>query len=392
MMSETLSFPGLGLEFELNRVAFQIGGFAVYWYGVIIAVAFLAGILYVLGRVKLFGLDGDRVIDVILGGALGAIVGARLYYVIFTWDQFKDEPLRIITDFRDGGIAIYGAVIGGFLTGYLMCRWRRVRFLPMADLAVGGLILGQGIGRWGNFFNIEAFGGNTNLPWGMTSSSIAAYLRAHAGDLADLHMKVDPSLPVHPTFLYESVWCLLGFAVIALFTRRRRFDGELVLLYAAWYGAGRFVIEGLRTDSLLIGTIRVSQMLALLCVVASVLSWIAVRSTIRRSADPAYLMLYVDTEEGQSVLAGTFYEKKDPVPASDEEKAGADSDPAPGEEETGAQERGTAAQSGNKPESGENPPEDAQGAAGSEENADDPAGARSQEEEDTGKDESGGVQ
>lgn len=305
----TLSFPGLGLEFHLNPVAFTIGDFSIKWYGIIIALAFLCGITYVLYRVKDFGLDGDRVIDVILGGAVGAIVGARLYYVIFSWDLYKDNPIDIFKTW-EGGIAIYGGIIGGFLIGLLMCRIRRVRFWPMADLAVGGLILGQAIGRWGNFVNIEAFGGNTDLPWGMTSPVITEYLRAHMVELEGLNMTIDPNMPVHPTFFYESVWCLIGFVVIVLFTKHRRFDGELVLLYSAWYGAGRAVIEGLRTDSLLWGTLRVSQVLAILCTLASLIIWAAIRSRIRRSSDPDYLKLYVQTEEGQSVLAGTFYQKK----------------------------------------------------------------------------------
>lgn len=308
-MSETLSFPGMGISFTLNRVAFHIGNVAIYWYGIIVALAFLAGITYILYRVRRFGLDADRVIDVLFGGALGAVVGARLYYVVFSWNEYKDNLLKIFNT-REGGIAIYGAIIGGFLAGYILCRVRRVKFLPMADLAAGGLILGQGIGRWGNFVNIEAFGGNTTMPWGMTSESIVNYLRANAQNLSNLRMDIDPNMPVHPTFFYESVWCLLGFAVIALYTRHRRFDGELVLLYSIWYGVGRAVIEGLRTDSLLFGTLRISQVFAVLCVIVSALIWLSVRSRIRRSGDPEYLKLHVDTEEGQMILAGTFYKSK----------------------------------------------------------------------------------
>lgn len=307
-MTEVLSFPALGLEFKLNRIAFQIGDFAIYWYGIIIAAAFLIGLFYAFRRVRTFGLDGDRVIDVTIGAIIGAIIGARLYYVAFSWDEFSGDWTSIFNT-RQGGLAIYGGVIGGFLVGWLMCRLRRVKFLPMADLAVGAIILGQAIGRWGNFVNVEAFGGNTTLPWGMTSQRIMNYLYEKMENLSVIGMDVDPSLPVHPTFLYESIWCLIGFALIAWYTGRRRFDGELVLLYAAWYGAGRFVIEGLRTDSLLIGTIRISQLLALLGVLVSAVVWVAVRSRIRRSADPDYLKLYVETEEGQSVLAGTFYQK-----------------------------------------------------------------------------------
>ncbi len=316
-MSETLAFPGLGLEFSLNRVAFTIGPVTIYWYGIIVALAFLAGISYALSRVKSFGLDGDRVIDVVIIGAIGGIVGARLYYVAFSWDQFKDDPVRIFMTWQ-GGIAIYGGIIGAFLAGLLMCKIRGVKFLPMLDLAVGGMILGQAIGRWGNFVNIEAFGGNTTLPWGMTSPVITNYLQSHLNELSAIHMQVDPSLPVHPTFLYESIWCLAGFIVIALYTSHRRFDGELLLLYTAWYGLGRSVIEGLRTDSLLLGTIRISQLLAILCVLGSAVTWAVIRSKIHRSADPNYLKLYVYTEEGQSILAGTFYPVKGKQGASEE--------------------------------------------------------------------------
>lgn len=308
-MSEVISFPGMGLEFTLNRVAFYIGNFAIYWYGIIIAAAFLAGITYILYRVRRFGLDSDRVVDVILGGALGAIIGARLYFVVFSWDMYKDNLLSVF-NMRSGGIAIYGAIIGGFLAGYIMCRVRNVSFLPMADLAVGGLILGQGIGRWGNYVNVEAFGGNTGMPWGMTSPGIQSYLAANATALGELNMKIDPMMPVHPTFFYESVWCLLGFAAIFFYTSRRRFDGELLLIYSMWYGLGRAFIEGLRTDSLLIGTLRVSQVLAILCVLVSGLIWFSVHSKIKRSKDDDYLKLYVNTEEGQMILSGTFYKKK----------------------------------------------------------------------------------
>lgn len=309
-MSETLSFPGLGLEYTLNRVAFTIGPVTIYWYGIIVAAAFLAGICYALWRVKEFGIDGDRMIDVTIVGAIGGIVGARLYYVAFSWDQFKDEPVRIFMTWQ-GGIAIYGGIIGAFLFGLMMCKLRGVRMLPMLDLAAGGLILGQAIGRWGNFVNIEAFGGNTTLPWGMTSPSISSYLSSHLEDLSAIHMNIDPSLPVHPTFLYESLWCFTGFIVIAVYTKHRRFDGELLLLYTAWYGLGRSVIEGLRTDSLLLGTIRISQLLAILCVIGALTTWVLVRSKIHRSADPDYLKLYVLTEEGQRVVAGTFYPAKE---------------------------------------------------------------------------------
>lgn len=308
-MNQTVSFPGLGIgEFTINRVAFSVFGHPIYWYGIIIALAFLLGILYIVKRSHIFGLDSDRVMDVVLGAVIGGIIGARFYYVIFSWDQYRDNLADVIKIW-EGGIAIYGGVIGGFLVGALMSRIRKVRFIPMADLAVGGLILGQSIGRWGNFINVEAFGSNTGLPWGMASPSIAEYLTRHQAALAAQGVAVDPAMPVHPTFFYESMWCLIGFILIALAAKHRRFDGELTLLYVAWYGAGRAVIEGLRTDSLMWGSVRVSQALAVILVIASIAVWLLVRSKIKQSGDQEYLKLYVNTAEGQAVINGTFYKK-----------------------------------------------------------------------------------
>jgi phosphatidylglycerol:prolipoprotein diacylglycerol transferase len=309
-MSEVLSFPGLGLEFEINRIAMTVAGRPIYWYGVLIALAFLAAASFVLMRARAFGLDGDRVMDVVLGSVLVGIVGARVYYVIFRWDSYADDLMKVFYIW-EGGIAIYGGIIGGVLAAILICKWRRVKLLPMLDLAAGGILLGQAIGRWGNFVNIEVFGGNTTLPWGMTSRSISWYLRENLQELGAIGMTVDPELPVHPTFLYESLWCLLGFVILARFAGKRKFDGELGLFYLVWYGLGRFFIEGLRTDSLLLGTMRVSQVLALLCVLVAGVALVTVRSRIARANDPDYMRLYVTTEEAAAVLDGTFYKKKE---------------------------------------------------------------------------------
>lgn len=307
-MKQQLSFPKLGIDLEIPRIAFSIGPIDIYWYGIIIAVGFALALIYAMRRVKKFGLDGDRVIDVVLGAVVGGIAGARLYYVLFTWDEYKNDLLSIF-DTRKGGMAIYGGIIGAFLVGALMCKLRKVKFLPLCDLAAGGFFIGQAIGRWGNFVNVEAFGGNTSLPWGMTSETISRYLLSHESELTKIGMTIDVNAPVHPTFLYESLWCVIGFFILQAILKRRRFDGEGLLFYILWYGAGRFVIEGLRTDSLMIGALRVSQMFALLCCVASAVIWILVRSKIRRVGDPEYMKLYVDTEEGKAVVAGTYYPK-----------------------------------------------------------------------------------
>ena len=309
-MGELLTFPGLGLEFYLSRVAFTIGGMSIAWYGIIMAVGFLVGICYVMLRVKEFGVDSDRVIDVLLVSVIGGIVGARLYYVLFSWDEYKDNLIDIFKIWH-GGIAIYGGLIGAVIVGLIMCRVRKVRILPMCDLAAGGVIIGQAIGRWGNFVNIEAFGSNTTMPWGMAGPAVERYLTAHQEQLAAAGVVVDPSMPVHPTFFYESMWCLVGFLLIAFYTKRRRFDGELVLLYGAWYGLGRFFIEGLRTDSLMLGNVRVSQIVAAASVITCVVLWFVVRGKIKRSADPEYLKLYVHTEEAELIRKGEFYAKPD---------------------------------------------------------------------------------
>lgn len=186
-MEQTVAFPGLGLEFNINRVAFQIGNIPVYWYGILIALGFILAIIYVNKRAKEFGIDPDRMLDVIMGGAVGGIVGARAYYVLLKWDYYG-QNLDQIFNTRSGGMAIYGGIIGGLLIGLLMCKIRKVRFVPAVDLAAGGFFIGQAIGRWGNFVNIEAFGGNTSLPWGMSSSVITSYLTEHEAELEALGM------------------------------------------------------------------------------------------------------------------------------------------------------------------------------------------------------------
>ena len=253
-----VQFPGLGLDLTVNRVALAIGGFNIYWYGVIIAAGMLLAMLYAFRNAVDYGIDSDRLVDVVAIGAVMSIVCARIYYVAMA--PFEYQSLWEMVDIRKGGIAIYGAVLGAFIFGGLAAKWRKVPLLPLFDLVSLGFLIGQGIGRWGNFVNQEAFGTNTTLPWGMT---------------------VDPTAPVHPTFLYESIWCLLGFLVLSHFFKKRRFNGQIFLSYIIWYGLGRAWIEGLRTDSLLIGNtgLRASQLVAIgSVIVAAVLMVIGLRS------------------------------------------------------------------------------------------------------------------
>lgn len=248
-MTHTLEFPGLGLSFELNRVAFSVFGVQIFWYGIIITLAFFVFALVAVRRAKEFGVEPDRVIDAMIFTALGGVIGTRLYFVAFSWENYRHNLLGIF-NFRAGGLAIYGGIIAGGLCLILFCRVKKLKPLPMLDLFGSGMLIAQAIGRWGNFVNIEAFGTETNAPWRMLSPDITIY-------------------PVHPTFLYESLWNIIGFILISLYIKRRKFDGEITLMYIGWYGIGRAVIEGMRADSLMIGGLRVSQVVAVLCVIAA---------------------------------------------------------------------------------------------------------------------------
>lgn len=251
-----------------DPVAFTIFGRDIYWYGILISLSVVLAVIMVYREAKREGLDADCMLDYALLTVPIAIVCARIYYVIFEWDQYAADPIRALYIW-EGGIAIYGAVIGGVIATLIFSRWKKISFWKLADLVAPGLVLGQAIGRWGNFFNQEAFGTNTNSLFGMYSQGTHDYLARWQSQLAAEGVMVDPSMPVHPTFLYESVWCFVGFFALWAFMKKRRFNGQIALLYAVWYGAGRFWIEGLRTDSLLIPGLglRVSQVVALACVV-----------------------------------------------------------------------------------------------------------------------------
>ena len=256
-----ISFPGLGIEGIDPPDGFSIPGtnFEIKFYGVIIAIGVLLAVTYCLRRAKQFGVTQDDILNLVLICLPSAIVGARLYYVIFEWDQFFGPgiPWYRFLDIRSGGLAIYGGVIAGFLTAYLFSRRRKISFWALADCCVQGLFIGQAIGRWGNFMNREAFGAATELPWRMR-----------------LWTSATTYMDVHPTFLYESLWNVIGLLLLYfVVSRARRFDGENTCFYFIWYGLGRFWIEGLRTDSLylfhwtLFGQrIRVSQALSLVMV------------------------------------------------------------------------------------------------------------------------------
>ena len=270
-LSSFIEFPNLGWKFHISESIPLFGNFSIKWYGLLIAIGFLLAILYGLKRAESFGIDPDRMIDVALLTVPVAFIGARLYYVFFSDSlaEYLADPISIIKVW-EGGLAIYGGIIVAFVFGPLMCKLRKVKIWAMFDLTALGFLIGQGIGRWGNFFNQEAFGANTDLPWAMTGDVIQ---NGH------LDLVYDHTLPVHPTFLYESLWCLLGFVLLHILSKRvvRRFDGMIFCGYMVWYGTGRFLIESLRTDSLMVGILRVSQLIAIVAVVLGIVLFFILR-------------------------------------------------------------------------------------------------------------------
>ncbi len=293
-----IAFPNLGIDkITIDSAAVRIGDFTIAWYGIIIVFGMMLAIIFGMKQMKKFGISADRAFDAILGGIIGGLIGARLYFVLMNIDDYKNKPLQIL-NIRQGGLAIYGGILGALLVGGIISKIRKVKLLPLLDIVSMGFLIGQGIGRWGNFCNQEAFGCNTDLPWGMTGGRIQAWINAQhsLGKLGD----VDAAKLVHPCFLYESIWCLLGFLVIYLISKRRKYDGQIFLLYIFWYGSGRAVIEGLRTDSLMAGNIRVSQMLGIVSASAALILLIAAGSKVRRLGSD--YVFYKDTEESKEFI------------------------------------------------------------------------------------------
>ena len=254
-----VSFPGLGINnLEINRVAFSIGSFNVYWYGVVIATGLLLAVIYAYVNADRYGVDRNKLFDCVIVGIITAVIGARVYYIAFysgDWSTFFD--------IRDGGIAIYGAIIGALIGGLTMAKIRKHPFLPLLDVTMVGFLIGQALGRWGNFFNQEAFGYQTNSLFRMISEN--TYIDGQ-------------NVAVHPCFLYESVWCALGFLFLHIFNRKfQKYHGQVFYLYLVWYGFERMIVEGLRTDSLYLPfsvfgyDIRVSQALSFVLVVTGII-------------------------------------------------------------------------------------------------------------------------
>ncbi len=254
MYYTTISFPSLGIEIDPIRL-FHIGPLTIHLYGAIIAFGFLLAIFYCCKRSTRFGIPEETLEDGILWVAPFAVICARIYYCAFAWDWYKDNPISVLYIW-EGGIAIYGSVIGAAIGTAVFCKFKKLSIPAVLDLVCLGSLIGQFIGRWGNFFNREAIGAETDtfLRMGLTEAAtgITRYY--------------------HPTFLYESLWNFVGFWLLHFLSKKRKYDGQIVLSYLAWYGLGRFFIEGLRTDSLYWGSFRVSQLLAAVsCVIAVVL-------------------------------------------------------------------------------------------------------------------------
>lgn len=271
-------FDGLGIDFDLPSVAFSIGGYEVHWYGIIIAFGFALAVFYGGRMAYKWKMSLDGMTDVLLWGTIFGIICARAYYVIFQWDYYSLHPGEIIAIWN-GGIAIYGGIIGALIGAAIGCKIGKINFQNLLDLGALGLLIGQGIGRWGNSFNQEAFGTNTDTAlFRMWSLKIKETLQADQADLLLKGIETDPEKAVHPTFLYESVWCLVLFVVLHIIvTRFRKFKGEIFLLYGIFYGLERMIVEGMRTDSLYIAdtAIRVSQLLSAVIVVIFTV-WLAV--------------------------------------------------------------------------------------------------------------------
>ena len=266
---EYVHFPKLGISIPVRRVLFSPFGFDVYTYGVIIAFSLFLAVFLGLRNCEKHGVSQDNIVDLMIFATPISIVMARLYYIIFSWDQFKDDPVKMI-NIREGGLAIYGAIIGAFLTALVFTRIKKIKTLTLLDFGVPYLIMAQGIGRWGNFVNQEVFGENTNLPWGMMSDEISRFINASIPRLNELGVSMDPKLPVHPTFLYESLWNLAVFVVLLILSKKKKFDGQILLGYLIGYGTGRAFIEGIRIDSLMLGSVRISQLLSIVLAVGGV--------------------------------------------------------------------------------------------------------------------------
>ena len=293
----SISFPWLGLEINPPR-SFQLFGLDVRFYGIAIAVGLLLAVLYGLKRSKEFGLKEDDILDGVLGIVPLSIICARAYYCIFSWDEFAANPISVLYIWQ-GGIAIYGAVIGAVLGVVIFCAIKKVRFATVLDIMLVSFLIGQSIGRWGNFFNREAFGAETE-----------SFFRMGLFDTVSEKFKY-----YHPTFLYESLWNAAGFVLLHFLSKKRQYDGQVALGYAFWYGLGRTFIEGLRMDSLYVGPFRVSQLLAAVSCFAAATALVVLAF---RKHDKKNLFVNIVAEREAAAALETAEETPTEEPATEE--------------------------------------------------------------------------
>ena len=260
-----ISFPGLGISLDISPVAFSIGAKPIYWYAIIILAGFLAGLLFVAKDSKKYGLPSENVWDIAIIGLLSGIVCARIYYVLFALDEF--ESFWDIFKIWNGGLAIYGGLIGGIASAAVYCKIKKLDFLNACDVCCCGIFIGQAIGRWGNFVNTEVYGGPTSLPWGMS---------------------VNGAPPVHPLFLYESVWNLIGLVIYCILRPKKKANGQLICFYIGWYSLGRLFLEGMRNPEYILyavpGAVGISQIVAAIGIIIAVAGFIVVSRAERKKA------------------------------------------------------------------------------------------------------------
>lgn len=296
----------LGLELNPDRVL-QIGSFSIHYYGLIIAIGLALAVVYGLRRKKVFGLTEDDILDGALLIVPFAIICARAYYCAFSWDSFKDDPISVLYIWN-GGLAIYGGVIGAAIGILVYCKVKKISIGATLDLVALGFLIGQAIGRWGNFMNREAFGAPVSQDYFLAMGLFNRYLGEYQY--------------FHPTFLYESLWNAVGFVALHFLSKKRQYDGQIALGYVAWYGLGRTLIEGLRTDSLWWGPFRVSQLLAAASCIAAVVVLLIQAFRVHDRANLYVNRVAAKAAQAQEEAAGEEITGEVPVeePAEETEK------------------------------------------------------------------------
>ena len=254
-MNNIVKFPGLNLTLNLNQIAFKIFGVGIYWYSIIIVLATIIRISVLKKEDGLFDMKFDNILGLLIFLIPISIISARIYYVLFNFNYYLSNPIKIL-DFRNGGLAIYGGIIGGIITCIFYCKIKKINLLDLLDYLAIPLVLGQAIGRWGNFVNVEAYGTKTDLPWRMGIFEMGKYVE------------------VHPTFFYESLACIIIFIILMAFKNKREFKGQITCTYLLLYSLERTFVEYLRTDSLMLGKIKISQMLSILIFIGIVIVFI----------------------------------------------------------------------------------------------------------------------